>query len=201
MLGPISALESKDKENTKRLENMQSVLDQANAEISRRRVQVRSLVESLKFTQAEHEEVKERANTCEEDQMRNEDELTRQNIYSRRWNLIIYRIEESETENCAAQVSSLKINEEIVNSTKFCGVHRLGKSKQISEKPRPVIARFTCREDRELVWRQRFNVKGSRYSLNEKSENQKNDISTSNEGSTKDSGYESYNHSVETVLL
>ena len=33
MLGRISALESKDKENTKRLENMQSVLDQANAEI------------------------------------------------------------------------------------------------------------------------------------------------------------------------
>ena len=31
MLGRISALASKDKENTKRLENMQSVLDQANA--------------------------------------------------------------------------------------------------------------------------------------------------------------------------
>ena len=29
------------------------------------------------------------------------------------------------------------------------------------------IARFTCREDRELVWRQRFNLKGSRYSLAE----------------------------------
>ena len=58
----------------------------------------------------------------------------------------------------------VKINEEIVNSTKFCGVHRLGKSKQISGRPRPVIARFTCREDREL------------------------------EGSTKDSRYESYNH-------
>ena len=75
MLGRISALESKDKENTMRLENMQSVLDQANAEISLLRVQVRSLDESLKFTQAEHEEVKERVNTCEEDQMRNEDEL------------------------------------------------------------------------------------------------------------------------------
>ena len=158
MLERISALESKDKENTKRLETMQTDLDQANE-------QVRSLEESLKFTQAEHEEVKERVNTCEEDQMRNEDELIRQNIYSRRWNLIIYGIEESETENCTAQVknvmlSSLKINEEIVNSTKFCGVHRLGKSKQISGKPRPVIARFTCREDRELVW---YGKSGKRY--------------------------------------
>ena len=102
MLGRISALESKDKENTKRLENMQSVLDQANAEISLLRVQVRSLEESLKFTQAEHEEVKERVNKCKEDQMRNEDELIRQNIYSRRWNLIIYGIEESETELCSS---------------------------------------------------------------------------------------------------
>ena len=47
-------------------------------------------------------------------------------------------------------LSALKINEELVNTTKFCGVHRLGKSKQSSERPREVIARFTCREDREL---------------------------------------------------
>ena len=74
MLGRLSALESKDKENTKRLENMQTDLDQANAEISLLRKQVKSLEESLKFTQAEQDEVKERVNTCEEDQMRNEDE-------------------------------------------------------------------------------------------------------------------------------
>jgi len=77
MLQRISALESKDKENTKRLEDMQSGLDQANAEISLLREQVKSLEESLKFAQAEHEEVKERVDTCEEDEMRNEDELIR----------------------------------------------------------------------------------------------------------------------------
>ena len=32
-------------------------------------------------------------------------------------------------------LSSLKINEEIVNSTKFCGVHRLGKSNKLVEGP------------------------------------------------------------------
>ena len=104
--------------------------------------------------------------------MRNEDELIRHNIYSRRWNLIIYGIEESERENCTAQVknvmfSALKINDEIVESTRFCGMHRLGKFKQISGRPRPVIARFTCREDRDLIWRQKYNLKGSRYSLAE----------------------------------
>lgn len=73
MLERISALESKDKANTQRIENMQADLDQANAEISLLREQVKSLEESLKFTQAEQEEVKERVNTYEEDQMRNEE--------------------------------------------------------------------------------------------------------------------------------
>ena len=63
MLERISALESKDKENTNTLETMQTDLHQANVEISLPREQVRSLEESLTFTQAEHEEVKERVNT------------------------------------------------------------------------------------------------------------------------------------------
>jgi len=46
----ISALDTKDKENTKRSENMQTDLDQANAEISLLREQVKSPEESLKFT-------------------------------------------------------------------------------------------------------------------------------------------------------
>jgi len=62
-------------------------------------------------------------------------------------------------------LSALKISEEIVNSPKFCGLHRFGKCKQSNGRPRPVIARFTCREHRDLVWRQRYNLKGSRYSL------------------------------------
>ena len=80
MLERISALESKDKANTQRIENMQADLDQANAEISLLREQVKSLGKSVKFTEAEQEEVKERVNMCKEDQMRNEGELIQQNI-------------------------------------------------------------------------------------------------------------------------
>ena len=92
---------------------------------------------------------------------------------SRRWNLIIYGMKESKSENCTDLVknvmsSALKINEDKVRSMRFCGVHRLGKFKQNrSEKPRPVIARFTCREDRDLVWRERCNLKGSCFKLAE----------------------------------
>ena len=173
LLVRISALESKEEGNTRRLNDMQAQLDQANAEISLLRAKVKSLEESLEFTQAEQDEVKERVNTCEEDQMRNEDELIRQSIYSRCWNLIIYGMKESKSENCTDLVknvmsSALKINEDKVRSMRFCGVHRLGKFKQNrSEKPRPVIARFICREDQDLVWRERYNLKGSCFKLAE----------------------------------
>ena len=149
---------------------MQAQLDQANAEISSLCEKVKSREELLEYMQAEQEEVKERVNTCEEDQMRNENELIRQSIYSRLCNFI-YGIKESESENCTdffreVMSSALKINEDKVRSTRFCRVHHLGKSKQNrSEKPRPVIARFTCQEDRDLVWQQRYNPKGSCFKL------------------------------------
>ena len=107
LLVRISALESKEEGNTRRLNDMQAQLDQANAEISSLRAKVKSLEESLEFTQAEQDEVKERVNTCEEDQMRNEDELIRQSIYSRRWNLIIYGMKESKSENCTDLVKNV----------------------------------------------------------------------------------------------
>ena len=61
--------------------------------------------------------------------------------------------------------SALKINQDKVRSTMFCGVHRLGKWKSNSTKPRPVIARFTCRADRDFVWCQRYNLKSTNLSL------------------------------------
>ena len=74
------------------------------------------------------------------------------------------------TGDCQAGVRGKILKNKIVKvkfTVKFCGVHRLGKSKQSSGRPRPVIARFTCREDRDLVWRQRYNLKGSNFSLSE----------------------------------
>ena len=77
LLERISALKSKEEANMKKLNNMEAELDQANAEISSLREKVKWLEEFLNFTQAEQEEVKKRVTTCEEDQMRNEDELTK----------------------------------------------------------------------------------------------------------------------------
>jgi len=71
---------------------------------------------------------------------------------------------ESPEENCAALVKNVLIQQlhlqaEIVHSMKFCGDHRLGK--QNASKTRPLTVRFTCRFDRELVWKNRFHLKDS----------------------------------------
>lgn len=91
-----------------------------------------ALEASLQFTQAEHDEVKERVTTCENEQIRQENELTRQSIYCRRWNLLFFKINETESENCYHLVkgvmkNALEIEEDCVNNMPLHGVHRLGK--------------------------------------------------------------------------
>ena len=71
---------------------------------------------------------------------------------------------ESPEENCAALVKNVLIQQlhlpaKIFYSMKFGGAHRLGK--QNANKTRPLIVRFTCRSDRELVRKNRFHLKDS----------------------------------------
>ena len=71
---------------------------------------------SLQLTQNEHKEIKDRVATCEKDQIRQDNELTCKNIYSRRWNLLFFKINKSKDENCHhlikdVMTNSLKIEE------------------------------------------------------------------------------------------
>ena len=126
----------------------------------------------MQFTQAEHDEVKERVATCENEQIRQESELTRQSIYSRRWNLLFFKINETEGESCNHLVrgllkTDLKIEESRVDNMPLCGVHRLGKKRPNANQPRPIIVRFPCRADRDYVWRQRRLLEGSNIRIAE----------------------------------
>ena len=174
----VRALESKDQVKSKLISDLQDQLNTASAEISALKTKVNDLESSLMFTQKQQEESSVRIDKCEDDQFRHEDELVRQSIYSRRWNLIFHGIPETEEENCPelvrdVLVSSLKIHESKAKSVMFCGVHRLGRKKPRKRSgnnrpnPRPIIARFTCRADRDLAWRQRFNLKESSIKIAE----------------------------------
>ncbi|XP_048585318.1 uncharacterized protein LOC125568050 [Nematostella vectensis] len=116
------------------------------------------------------DELRERTEECERRQANNTDELVRQSLYSRRWNLIVYKLTEAPEEDCEKLVKGelvrrLKLGAKEVEEMKLCGVHRLGK--QSRGKIRPIILRFTCRADREKVWKARYNLKGQTISIGE----------------------------------
>ena len=127
------------------MNDLQSQLDAARGEISILTKKVKELEESLECTQKEQDDVVQSVETCESEQFRQEEELLCQTIYSRRWNLIFHGIEEQEEEHCDNVIkhvlrSDLNIAHEKSNTMMFCGVHRLGKKRRNSTKPRPIIA-------------------------------------------------------------
>ena len=118
----------------------------------------------------EHDDLVERVANCENEQSTCWDELTHLNIYSRRWNLIFYRVNESKDEDCFSLVRdvltrNLNLPQDEVSNMKLCGAHRLGKPNR--NRARPLIARFTCRADRDRVWKARYRLKNSRISMGE----------------------------------
>ncbi|KAL9963155.1 hypothetical protein ACROYT_G032330 [Oculina patagonica] len=166
ILAHYKALEQKDAEKSVEIAKLKALLQEAKDDLKALNDKVDALKASVQFTQKEQDEVKDRLTTCEKDQIRQENELTRQSIYSRRWNLLFFKINESKDENCHLLVkdvltNGLKFEEEYVNNIPLCGVHRLGKKRPDANQPRPIIVRFTCRADRDHVWRQRRHLEGS----------------------------------------
>ena len=72
--------------------------------------------------------------------------------YTRRENLKFMNIQEQEEENCKERVISI-IQEELRIDTanmRFRAVYRVGKFSE--GRARPTIARFVCKEEKDLVW-------------------------------------------------
>lgn len=177
LLGKLTVIEDQAKERDARILNLEARLDEAQAEVhdlkqklSEIKVFATETKESLEFTQGEQEDLVQRVTQCETEQSAQWNEITQQDIYSRRWNLIFYRIQESSDEDCPALLRSiliekLEIANEEVQCMSFCSVHRLGKPNR--SKARPIIARFTCRADRDKVWKCRYRLKNSNISMSE----------------------------------
>ena len=150
LLALYKALEQKDAEKSVEIASLKALLQEARDNLKSLNDKVAALEASIQFTQNEQDEVKDRLATCEKDQIIQENELTRQSIYSRRWNLLFFKINENQDENChqlvkEVLINSLKFEEEYVNNIPLCGVHRLGKKRPNANQPRPIIVRFTCR--------------------------------------------------------
>ena len=122
------------------------MMDEQNAEIQ-------GLKADLKKLQAENEKLKPALKEVQEN-------LVALENYTRRENLRFINIPENRSENCQDIIygvieKDLKIN---VEEIRFHAVHRVGKPHNngaTPPPPRPIIARFAVREDRDAV----FNVK------------------------------------------
>ena len=160
----IRTLQAKDETKEEQLKVLQTQLDQALAEIKSLHTIVEAFKDSLEYTQKQQEDANERIGRCESDQDRQEDELIRQSIYSRRWNLIFHGVSETEEESCSdlvkhIMVSKLKIDKRKVKGIMFCGAHRLGKKKR-SGNSNSIL------KSRQLEWPKIFHKMSARLEEN-----------------------------------
>ena len=87
--------------------------------------------------------------------------------YSRRENLRFMNVPEEEGENCANIIYDIIENElnMDVENLQFHAIHRVGKRRSSDETskayPRPIIARFLCREDRDMVLKAKGRLRNS----------------------------------------
>ena len=89
-----------------------------------------------------------------------ENNITLEN-YTRRENLKFMNLPEDRGEDCKGMIINLIQNDLKIDVThvRFHAVHRVGKP--AVGKTRPIIARFVCREDRDLVWSRKKDLKNS----------------------------------------
>ena len=87
--------------------------------------------------------------------------------YSRRENLRFMNVPEQEGENCANIIYDIIENElnMDVENLQFHAIHRVGKRRSSDETskayPGPIIARFLCREDRDMVLKEKGSLRNS----------------------------------------
>ena len=141
----LTAIEDNTKIREERILNLEAKLHEAQVEIQALKKQLRGVdktvnntKDSLEFTQGEHDDLVERVANCENEQSTCWDELTHLNIYSRRWNLIFYRVIESKDEDFFSLVSdvltrNLNLPQDEVSNVKLCGAHVL--ASQTETKP------------------------------------------------------------------
>lgn len=136
-------IESMVSANALKIEGLKKTIDFVCAEIK----DVKSKVCTLEVKMAKEEK---RVDTCR--QMVSELER-----YSRRWNLRLYGVEESEKENIrkkAIEVCQAVLPEEKNRlADAIDTVHRLGIKRQNDNKPRGIIIQFIARVCRDAVWK------------------------------------------------
>lgn len=105
------------------------------------------------------EELEEQVQSITKELKQERENLINLEQYTRKENLIFNQIPESDDENCKDKIKNILENMGIIsNEIKFHAVHRIGKKRQ-GTFVRPIIARFVSREDRDLVFYKKKEIK------------------------------------------
>ena len=156
ILRRMANLEETQLANTRRI----AELEQENSALKRELVEMKV---SLEFTQKEQDELKERTTQVEDDESKNKERPVKQELYNRRWNMLVHGMREDPRENCKEKLINLptdKMGVRDARQIKFCGIHRLGR-RTFGGRNRPIICRFTCREDKERIFRAKAKLKNT----------------------------------------
>ena len=89
---------------------------------------------------------------------------------NRLWNLLFFGVKEESGENCKEKVVKIiaeKLNIRDTSSIRFCDVHRISRRRMGPQRSRPIICRFTCREDRERVYKAKSTLKNTNIRIND----------------------------------
>ena len=156
VLQRVKDLEAKQLIETKRIENLSTELTASHEENGVLKRELMALQDSLEFSQKEQDEVKGRVEHADVDAVSNKNRIIKQELYNRLWNLLFFGVKEESGENCKEKVVKIiadKLNIRDASGIRFCGVHRIGRKRMGPQRSRPIICRFTCREDRERVYK------------------------------------------------
>ena len=159
-----------------------SLAEQNKDDIAEIRIELNNIRTEIKDSKCE---LKYSKYNCEELKAENKvlkDHINKLDNYSRRKNIIIRGIEESEDESndtCVRKVrefmrTQLKLDDDTVDSIKFAGCHRLSananrkrhNSQQFNQK-RPIIVQFCNQADKATVWGAKTQISDNRVSVSE----------------------------------
>ena len=170
------ANENNNSKFTQIFTQLKDIQDSQKAQLEAQTKRITSLESENRQLRQDLNATNTRLSKCEELLEKAQAKITENESHGRRLNLILGNVPEFNNENIRETlnrvfIDHLKIPRERAEGFILRDAHRLGKSKQENPpipgvtKPRNIIMAFICQEDRNYVYGQAKNLKGSQISL------------------------------------
>lgn len=143
------------------INELQSSLESVNGKLSKASEKIEVLTTKTKRIDSLEREV----GLLKESNKELEERVIQLDSYSRRENILIDGLEETESEDCEAEIQTMFANKLDLNSIAIQRCHRLGKKKR-GDKPRRIIVRLVLYKDKERIMKRTSRLEGSDIYIN-----------------------------------